>query len=79
MNWAKASVFYYKLNNIRAQGISLNNLGNIHFKECRFDEALNCYEESISLVDQEISQFLCHKRTDDLISSQIDSNFMKDS
>lgn len=44
----------------------MNNLGNIHFKENRFDEALNCYEESINLANKEIEDNMNVKRLDEV-------------
>ncbi|KAL4432060.1 hypothetical protein ABPG74_017796 [Tetrahymena malaccensis] len=56
VHWAQAAVFFENMKNYRAHGISLNNLGNIHLLELRYDEAINCYEKSIEVINLEIRE-----------------------
>ncbi|EAS04989.2 PRP38 family protein (macronuclear) [Tetrahymena thermophila SB210] len=56
LHWAQAVVFFENIKNYRAHGISLNNLGNIHLLELRYDEAIDCYEKSIEIINNEIKE-----------------------
>ena len=38
------------MNNTKGMGIVLNNMGNIHMKLGRIDEAILSYKESLELV-----------------------------
>ncbi|KAL4473937.1 hypothetical protein ABPG72_000299 [Tetrahymena utriculariae] len=89
IHWAQAVVFFGNIRNYRAHGISLNNLGNIHLLELRYDEAINCYEKSIEVINfeirekhqQEFLQFEKRQQQEQRLDQECDSfkdfNFIK--
>ena len=54
MNYAQALSIYRDLKNLRGIGSISFNLGNIHFKHERYDEALSYYKESINCSQKEL-------------------------
>jgi len=51
MHWAEAALLFSKTDSKRALGTSLKNIGNIHLKERRFDEAIEYLRQSVDTVD----------------------------
>lgn len=51
MHWAEAALLFSKTDSKRALGTSLKNIGNIHLKERRFDEAIEYLRQSVETVD----------------------------
>jgi hypothetical protein len=50
LNFAEAYQLFSGVNNLKAMGICLNNMGNIHYRNKRYNEACIDYKESIRLA-----------------------------
>ena len=48
MNYAQALKIYQELDNKKGQGIIHNNIGNLHMKNNRIEEALQEYNQAVS-------------------------------
>ena len=50
MNYAQSLKIFEELKNKRGQGIIHNNLGNLHMKNERIDEALDAYFKAVESI-----------------------------
>lgn len=60
INYANALNLYLELNHKEGVGITYNNIGNIHFKNERFEEAISCYRLAVQTVEDELNE--THKK-----------------
>ncbi len=58
IKYSNAYLLFKSMNNSKGMGIILNNMGNIHMKLGRFEEAIFSYKESLSLVRKNLQKTL---------------------
>jgi len=50
MNFSQALKLFEEFENLTGMGICWNNIGNIHLKAGRYEEAVNCYSAALQIA-----------------------------
>lgn len=56
LNYSTALNLYKRIHNNHAMGISYNNVGNLHFINKRYDEAINSFKDSVECAKNDLVQ-----------------------
>ena len=62
LEYAEACEIFQEVGNIKAMGICHNNMGNIHYRNKRYREAVEAYTGAVKLAIQ-LYQYLTHTHT----------------
>lgn len=54
MNYQEALHIHKQKKNTKGMGIAFNNSGNIHMKNNRVKEAIDCYKKALLLAEKEL-------------------------
>lgn len=57
MNYCQALSLYKEIENTNGMGVCYNNIGNIHIRNQRYEEAIVFYEESVRLINITLKEF----------------------
>lgn len=78
INYCQAMNLFREIGNEHGVGICCNNIGNIHLKNKRFIEAIDCYKQALEIGENEINEYI--NKNKDNFSPRIllsDENFRK--
>ncbi|CAK61368.1 unnamed protein product (macronuclear) [Paramecium tetraurelia] len=58
IKYAQGKALFQKMKSNKGMGMILNNIGNIHRRQQRYIEAIQCYRESIALCEDDLRMLL---------------------
>lgn len=57
INYSNALKLYEEINNQDGIGMTYNNIGNIHLKNKRYDEAVEFYRKAVNVIEHDLNAF----------------------
>lgn len=57
INYSNALKLYEEINNTEGIGMTYNNIGNIHLKNKRYEEAINYYRKAVELIENDLNAY----------------------
>jgi hypothetical protein len=59
MKFSQGLLLFEGMNSNRGIGVNLNNIANIHRKNGRYVEAIQCYKDSLSVCEKDLLVMQC--------------------